>query len=261
MRLPIDMPGRRALLQLAAAAALLTPGVVQAQAPSCSVPATLPRPHVEGPTDREPRRVVPIGSYTLALSWSPQYCRAHRDEADDSFQCAGANRFGFTLHGLWPDGEGKVWPQYCEAAAVLPEKVIRGAICATPSPQLIQHEWTKHGTCMKTDPARYFATSTRLYRDYAYPDMMALSRRKLTVTSFKRAFAAANPGLTPAMFRLNLGRGGWLEEVWLCLDTAFKPRRCAATGEGAKASAPVKIWRGGAAPVRGRTYRRSSSRT
>lgn len=237
----LRLTGFRRFLALLAIAA---PAAVQAQAASCDLPATLPRPVPEGPSAREPKRVMPIASYTLALGWSPEYCRTRQSSPRDAIQCGGRNRFGFTLHGLWPDGRGKSWPQYCASAAVLPERVVRENLCATPSAQLLQHEYAKHGTCMTPDPARYFATSTRLYRAVRYPNMAALSRTPQTTASFTRAFARANPRLRPDMIRLNVNRKGWLEEVWLCLDTSFAPRKCPEAGERARADAPLKIWRG-----------------
>ena len=248
MRLLASMSGRVALTGLSFAA----PAAAAAQATSCALPATLPRPVPDRPSAGEPRRVMPIGGYTLARAWSPGYCRTRLASARDRIQCGGGNRFGFTLHGLWPDGTGKSWPQYCKPAALLDEAVIRRNLCATPSAQLLQHEWAKHGTCLTAEPARYFATATRLYRGCAYPDMPALSRRTQTTASFARAFVRANPGLRPDMIRLNVNRKGWLEEVWLCLDTAMAPRRCPAAGEDARANAPVKIWRGRGAGARPR---------
>lgn len=228
------------------AAALAAPAAALAQQTECSLPATLPRPHPEAPTDREPKRLLPVGGYTLALSWSPGYCRSHQRDVRDRIQCGQENHFGFTLHGLWPDGRGRAWPQYCRPAALLPEPVIRAAICATPSVQLIQHEWAKHGTCVESDPSRYFGAATALYRGIAYPDMDALSRREsLSSAAFRQAFAAANPGMDAGMIRLNLDKSGWLEEVWLCLGTNRKLRRC--PGNDAGAAKAVKIWRGRAA--------------
>ncbi|MDB5696353.1 MAG: ribonuclease, partial [Sphingomonas bacterium] len=129
-------------------AALAMPAAAQAQAISCALPTTIERPRPDRVTADQPSRVVPIGGYTLALTWNPQHCRAQRRDARASFQCGGGNRFGFTLHGLWPDGTGRPWPQYCRPAALLPEAVVRANLCATPSVQLLQHEWAKHGTCM-----------------------------------------------------------------------------------------------------------------
>ena len=225
-------------------ALLAAPGAALAQASQCSVPARLPTAHVEGPTADQPARRLPTGGYTLALAWSPQYCRTRTRSAEDAFQCGGggAPRFGFTLHGLWPDGVGKLWPQYCKTAPLVPQKVVRDTLCTTPSAQLIQHEYVKHGTCMGLSPAEYFAKSRALYAGIRYPNMDWLSRRPQTVASFSRSFARANPGLRADMMTLNINRQGWLEEVWLCLDTRFKPTACRPGGPRDKTA--VKIWRG-----------------
>lgn len=228
-----------------AAAMALVPGIASAQAYRCAIPQDLPDPRVEGPTPREPRRVLPIGSYTLAISWSPQFCKGAGDRPSARLQCRGGNDFGFTLHGLWPDGRGKTWPQYCRAASALPAAVIRRNLCATPSVQLLQHEYAKHGTCMGVPPAAYFDRSTRLYGRLRYPDMDALSRRRdLTVGQFAQAFARANPGLTPTGLRVTTDRQGWLDEVWICLDTRFAYTRCPAHQGGRNVAERLRIWRG-----------------
>ena len=141
---------RAALMMLAAVVVVLVSGLAHAAAgPTCTIPANLPVPHEEGPTERDPQRVLPIGYYTLAMIWMPQKCRKGGDDCD-LYQATGyGRRDGLTLHGLWPDGKGREWPQYCAAAPVLPAKTIAAHLCATPSPQLMQHEWTKHGTCMQ----------------------------------------------------------------------------------------------------------------
>jgi ribonuclease T2 len=211
-------------------------------APSCDVPPTLATPHVEGPSNREPARMLPIGSYTLSLIWLPQQCRADRE----GFACGGKRRADFVLHGLWPDGKGKDWPQWCKPAPVLPASTIAAHYCATPSPQLIQHEWSKHGTCMSGyTPDRYFAQSNTLFDGFVAPNMRALSYRRQTVASVQRAIADANPGMRADMVRLNLDKKGWLREVWLCLDTRFKYKTCPAHQGGAKSDDRVMIWRGG----------------
>jgi ribonuclease T2 len=220
------------------------PGAALAQSSQCSVPAVLPRPHADLPTAQQPRRVIPIGSYTLALTWSPQYCRG-KQAGNDSFQCGQANGFGFTLHGLWPDGEGKTWPQYCKPVPLLPQAVVRKHLCATRSVQLLQHEYAKHGSCMGVTPEAYFARSNALYGRLRFPDMDALSRRpRLTAGQLAQAIARANPGISANMMRVTANRQGWLDEVWLCLDKRLRYRACAAHQGGLAASAPLKIWRG-----------------
>lgn len=226
-------------------AAALIPGTVQAQALSCNLPANVPWPRPDNPTSKHPKRMLAIGSYTLAITWSPEYCRDKQTSTRDRFQCGSGSRFGFTLHGLWPDGYGKQWPQYCRPSRILPQSVIRANLCATPSAQLIQHEWAKHGTCMTTRPKAYFDEARALYGAIRYPDMDALSRRDtLTAGQFANAFAAANSGITADMMRITATRGGWLDEVWLCLDRARKPARCPVHQGGLEPAARLKIWRG-----------------
>ena len=222
----------------------IMPGVAQAQAYKCEIPGTIARPRPDLPSRSEPKRVLPIGGYTLALTWAPQFCHDGARNASTRFECGSGNRFGFTLHGLWPDGVGKQWPQYCAATPLLPRKLIRQHLCATPSVQLLQHEWAKHGTCMGTTPAAYFERSTRLYARLRYPDMDALSRRGVSAGGLAAAVAAANPGLPANAIRVTATRQGWLDELWICLDKRFAYERCKAGSGGVPASTAIKIWRG-----------------
>ena len=238
-----------------AAALLIAPGAAGAQALRCTAPTSIDRPRPDLPDARQPRRLLPIGGYTLAITWAPQYCHEHGRDAAARFQCGSGNRFGFTLHGLWPDGVGKDWPQYCRGTPLLSRDVIRRNICATPSAQLLQHEWAKHGTCIAgSSPAAYFARSTALYGRLRYPDMDALSRAPLTAGTLAQRMArlglsyeqvaAVNPGMTADSMRITANRRGWLDEVWICLDKAFRYRRCPAHQGGLAPNAGVRIWRG-----------------
>jgi ribonuclease T2 len=233
----------KARAALAALTALVLPGIANAQALVCAPPGTPPRPNPDLPTADQPQRVLPIGGYTLAITWAPQYCRNGGFTPSARFQCGSGNRFGFTLHGLWPDGIGKDWPQYCTATDLVPPPVIRGMLCSTPSAQLIQHEWAKHGTCMGTTPAAYFARSSAMYATLRYPDMNALSRRPLTVGQFVAAFAKSNPGIPAGAIRVT-AKSGWLDELWLCLDRRFAYERCKPNTGGLPGNARLKIWRG-----------------
>jgi len=227
-----------------AALALALPAAAQAQAYRCAIPTGPQRVHPDLPSADQPQRLLPIGGYTLAISWSPQSCHDRRQDANARLQCGSGNRFGFTLHGLWPDGVGKDWPQYCRATALLPQPVIRAHLCTTPSAQLLQHEWAKHGTCMPGEtPARYFARSAALFGKLRYPDMDALSRRPLTAGRFAAAMAAANPGLDAGAMRVTANRRGWLDEVWICLDRRFAYARCPAHQGGLSPNATLRIWR------------------
>ena len=237
---------RRSKIALATAGMLL-PTVATAQANACHIPMTIERPHPDLPSASQPVRRLPIGSYTLAISWSPEYCRTgSRDRgARSGIQCGGGNDFGFVLHGLWPDGVGKEWPQYCQATPILPTALIRRHLCSTPSPQLMQHEWSKHGTCMSgISPEAYFARSTAMFGRLRFPDMDALSRQPLTVADFRRRVAAAN-GIAASAIRVTTKKAGWLDELWLCTDKRFRYVACdAEQGGGAPAGQRLRIWRG-----------------
>ncbi|MGE0774095.1 MAG: ribonuclease T [Sphingomonadaceae bacterium] len=222
--------------------ALVFPAAANAQALSCRLPDSVPQAEVES----GPSRVVPIGGYTLALSWSPEYCRFREKSGRDDFQCSRpTNRFGFVLHGLWPDGTGGRWPQYCRKSGPLPPPVVRATLCTMPSVDLQQHQWAKHGTCAFRDPGAYFWASRKLFSAVRYPDMSALSRSEaLTVADFAAAFVARNPGIGANMIRVDVNRRGGLEEVMLCLDTHFRPSECR-TGRADRDHRVVRIWRGG----------------
>ena len=229
----------RNVAALAACLLGLAPAAAWAQAQSCQVPAELPRPRPVLPRADEVRANVAVTGYTLALSWSPQYCRGRNDDT----QCSGrVGRFGFILHGLWPEGSGRQWPQYCRPAQLLPPAVVRDNLCVTPSAQLMQHEWAKHGTCMTGEADAYFRSARALYQQLTWPDMARLARSGRThAGALVTAFTRSNPGLKPEMVRVRTGRGGWLTEVWICLDRRLAWTRCPAGKGGVPGTAPLRI--------------------
>lgn len=222
------------------AAALLAATPAQGQLTACQLPDRLPtltgsaRPNAA-------RRIVPIDGYILALSWSPQHCARARNA--DRFQCKN-NRFDFILHGLWPKGRNGTWPQYCRPAAPLPAAVLRSNLCATPSANLMQHEWAKHGTCMARTPEGYFDQARAVYGRVRFPDMQALARRDgLTVGSLTAAMVSANKrALSARSIKVRTTRDGWLEEIQICLDRRQRFAACGADDRPALSpTRPIRI--------------------
>lgn len=227
-------------LALLLAGVLGLAGQAHAQAYQCRVPAeapSIPAVHRDGPV-----RQTQVSGYTLALSWSPQFCR----NAADNVQCSGRNgRFGLIVHGLWPDGSRGSWPQWCGKGGAVPAQTLRRHLCMMPSARLMARQWAKHGSCMTSSPDAYFKVTAILWQSLKLPDLDALARRKgLTAADLRRAMVRANPAIEPQAVAVILGRDGWLEEIRLCYARDFMPVRCGKGRTGAGDDAPVRIWRG-----------------
>lgn len=230
--------------EVAALALLLAPTAANAQALACKIPDRIPVPRLEQPKRGEPVRKPPVAGYLLSMSWSPQHCATVRNPKDarDRFQCAGENgRFGWVLHGLWPEAASPGYPQWCRPAKIVPQPVLRRHLCMTPSAQLLQHEWAKHGTCMSPHPAAYFRSAEILFGAVRFPDMPALAAQPQTAGGIRRAFAAANMGVSESMIAVTVDDKGWLKEVRLCLGPRMRPQRCKAFQTGARDQRAVRV--------------------
>jgi len=167
--------------------------------------------------------------YVLSLSWSPQYC-AGGGGRQGVPQCAGERRYGFVLHGLWPQYAGGGWPEFCvRPAAPLSAAIVAKMLPIQPAEGLIRHEWARHGTCSGLDAGRYFEAASRAYRSIAIPEAYREPGRYLTTTPARLAadFAAANPGLEPDAVTAVCAKQ-YLEEIRVCLGKDLKPARCGA---------------------------------
>ena len=222
-----------------AALALGLPAAAHAQALSCDLPARIsPYPPIrpDGPTVR-----VPVGGFTFALSWSPEFCHSSAG-ASQPFQCGSGNRFGFVVHGLWAEGANGQSPQWCQLAPRPAPDVLRGAMCMTPSAKTLEHEWLKHGSCAFKTPAAFFDAEAQLWRGLQMPDMVALAGRPgLSAGDLRAAFVAANPSLKGHAFAVKTGPGGWLREVDLCYSARLSLTDCAGRAMGARDATPIRI--------------------
>ncbi len=190
-------------------------------------------------------RQVPVTGYTLALSWSPEFCKAREGQVSQNMQCSGdRGRFGFVVHGLWPEGRG-TWPQWCPTARRVSPAQARGNLCLSPSTALQARQWAKHGACMVRKPETYLRVTRILWDSLTFPDMDRLSRQdELTAGIIRERFLMANRDWRADAIGIHLNRRGWLEELRLCYGKDFRPAECDARRFGARDSASVKVWRG-----------------
>lgn len=233
------------MMALGLASAAFAPSA-RAQAYQCRMPERLTGSALPRRSPDDTRRVTRIAGYTLALSWSPEFCRGRESQPSQQLQCSrDYGEFGFVLHGLWPEGQTASYPQYCARSPVkVPLAVMRKTLCDMPSQQLIVHQWDKHGSCMARDPQSYFQTATTVYRAIKLPDMERLSRRPLTHGILRREFARVNPGMAPASIAIRSNQRGWLQEVRICMGMTYRPRPCPAHVRQPRGDTPLRIWRG-----------------
>lgn len=229
--------------RLAALVALLLPTGLSAQAYQCRAPQVRSAPQISADG---PRREMPVTGYTLALSWSPAFCRTRLSSRAHRAQCSGDNGyFGLVVHGLWPQGARGSWPQWCPTRGALTPAQIREHMCMMPSERLIARQWAKHGSCMVKRPETYLGVTRVLWESLRIPDYDRISREDgLTAGRIRQAFADGNRGWDASQVGVKLNRDGWLTEIRLCYSRRFRPTRCDAQTYGARDGQEAKIWRG-----------------
>lgn len=213
-----------------------------AQHYQCSLPRSIRVPQVT--PDSVPRS-LPVTGYTLALSWSPEFCKPRKEQVRHARQCSGSEgMFGLVVHGLWPES-GRSWPQWCPAPRRPLPREVAANMCISPSAALLAHEWAKHGSCMTRSPATYFKVTRILWNGLRIPDFDRISREDgLTAGTIRTRFVDANRGWTREAVGVKLNARGWLQELRLCYDKRFMPKACDRKRFGALDQASAKIWRG-----------------
>lgn len=233
---------KTALATAFAALALLGLGASGAQASSikaCAVPIAVTPAQSEIPPASEVHPDVPIAAYLLALFWSPEACRAGIPESDKTIQCQN-NNFGFTVHGLWPNGPDKVHPRYCKPSPSISPSTVKANLCMTPSPWLLQHEWQAHGTCNWDSPEAYFKKARKVRDKLNVPDLDPGSDGVMSAGEIRKAFLERNHKLKAEDLNVRVNKDGRLTEVWVCMDLKFKWAACRG-GNGSPDGAVVKV--------------------
>lgn len=163
--------------------------------------------------------------YLLSLTWSPSYCAAEGGARDDA-QCENGRRYGFLVHGLWPQYE-RGYPEDCQTSLFPSKADIQGLSDLMPARGLVRHEWQKHGACSGLAPADYLKTiraareTVRIPAAFQHID----SYKTVSPAEVETAFVAANPGLKPEGVAVTCD-GRRLREVRICLTRDLGFRAC-----------------------------------
>jgi ribonuclease T2 len=165
--------------------------------------------------------------YLLSLSWSPAFCLSSPGAAE----CNGPRRYGFIVHGLWPQYE-QGWPEHCDVQRPVPDNVVQGIADLMPARGLVYHEWSAHGTCSGLEPAEFFALLRRADASVAIPRELANPTQAIeqSPAAITAAFRQANPRLPAQSVVVTCSGQGAprLREVHICLDRDLAPRACSA---------------------------------
>ncbi|MBP2300185.1 ribonuclease T2 family protein [Azospirillum picis] len=153
--------------------------------------------------------------YVLSLSWTPTYCARDRSGPDPD-QC-GEKKYGFVVHGLWPQYTDGSYPATCSRDRNVPKAAVDQTMAVMPSVGLMMHEWRKHGTCSGLDAGDYFAKLRAAAAKVAIPDTLKAPGPTVPALQVERLFLDANPGLTPEGVAVMCSRRD-VSEVRVCLD-------------------------------------------
>jgi ribonuclease T2 len=208
-------------------------GSERRQAPQESDEPPLAGPTLPADTDGRTDAPGDFSYYALVLSWSPTHCGT-AEGRDDESQCARADgrRYGFVLHGLWPQYD-RGYPESCATRSqpYVPQSVIDDMMDIMPSKRLIIHEYRKHGTCSGLSPDAYFRAARRMFESIAIPDRFKAptDNQSLYPSEVVDAFVARNSRLKPEMLAIDCG-GRWprLKDVMICFSKTGEPKACGA---------------------------------
>lgn len=159
--------------------------------------------------------------YVLSLTWVPGFCAVHRDPEE----CV--RNLGFGLHGLWPESVDG-YPSNCSSDA-MPEDVRTAYAALFPSADMIDHEWSKHGTCSGLGASDFFAKTQSLLGSITVPPdyQQSVKLQPSDAATVKAAFLAANPTLNAGSVVLSCAELR-ISEIHICLRKDGSARVCEA---------------------------------
>jgi ribonuclease I len=131
--------------------------------------------------------------FLLTLSWAPDFC-ASNPKGRSSAECDPKQHKGLVVRGLWPHYDNGKWPQDCATTPPVPSSTVKHMMPIMPGKQVIQHEWSNHGTCSGLSVKDYFGAIEKLYNGLQVPDdfQHPSSSTKTSAAEIEKKFAAAN---------------------------------------------------------------------
>lgn len=165
-----------------------------------------------------------VDYYTLALSWSPGFCKTQKGKYQGKLpkrmqrQCNLDDKYGWVIHGLWPQSKGvnrSEQPRFCKGdLPALPENDLTPYLKESPSLALLQGEWEKHGACSFNEADDYFNMQRALY------NQLKLPKEKMSRAKLFRWMRSNNPQLDGVYMNATKN------ELFICYDKKWQPMSC-----------------------------------
>jgi ribonuclease T2 len=180
-----------------------------------------------------PRLITGAGFnyYVLSLYWLPTLCL----ESPGADECSESRRSGFVVHGLWPVLDWNS-PTNCGGSDILSDSLVGSLKDLMPTHQIVEREWTEHGTCTGESPDRFFTMLRQAYDSVNIPPLgEAGADVTQTIHQITKAFTNRDPGLFAQAIVLTCSDNpARLREVRICLSKNLASNFC--TGETIRAS-------------------------
>lgn len=184
--------------------------------------------------------------YLLSLQYKPAYCNYYTSMSVSQVQACNSNKdIYWTIHGLWPNSNDGEHPNNCQGEnfnySSLPDGLQQSLETYWPSlvksnklTKFLNHEWTKHGSCMdyskygieKDFQIFYFNTTIGL-RESLSLDNVDLPQGGLsvdeTVEKFQQRLGCLGCSIMLVCKYQPQANKNFLREVRILLDFDFKP--------------------------------------
>jgi ribonuclease T2 len=166
--------------------------------------------------------------YLFTLSWAPEFC-ATNPAGRNSAECDPNKHIGLVVHGLWPQFENGSWPENCVSTSPVASDTVDHMMPVMPSRSLIQHEWSKHGTCSGLSTRDYFAAIGKLYSGLQVPEDFKRPTQgaKAHPLDIELKFSNSNEAPEDA-FRISCPQNEF-SAVEICLTKSLKYQACPAS--------------------------------
>jgi ribonuclease T2 len=172
--------------------------------------------------------------FLLTLSWAPEFC-ASNSKGRGTAECDPEKHTGLVVHGLWPQYDNGKWPENCGGTPKVPSSIVKQMLAIMPGKDLIQHEWSKHGTCSALSVQDYFGAIGKLYNGLMVPEgfQKPANAAHTNANAIETKFASANAA-PKAAFRVSCPENEF-SAVEICLSKDLLYQACPASLKECKA--------------------------